>query len=78
MPSGRRTLSGEILDVTGAAAGFFGGSEKTVRSHVARRTIPFRRWGGRVVFLREELVAYFQALEGCGVEEALKNARTEK
>lgn len=70
---GPRTLAGEILDVTGAA-NTYGGSPKMWRGRVARRLVPFRRWGGRVIFLRSELDAFFmQSLKGCLLEEAVVN-----
>lgn len=67
---GPRGFTGEVLDVA-AAASLLGTTEKTIRARVARRTIPFRRWGGRVVFLRRELLAFLQGLEGVDVREAL-------
>ncbi len=73
--TGPRRFNGEAMDVAATADGFFGGTKKTVYSLVARRRIPFRRMGGRIVILRSELVADFQALDGCSVEEALKNAQ---
>jgi hypothetical protein len=65
--------SEEVFDVSGAAA-FTGETDKAIRARVARRSIPFRRWGGRIVFLRSELSEFLQALEGCKVQEALANA----
>ena len=75
--TGPRRLDGEILDCYGAAF-FLGSSEKTVRSRVARRLIPFKRFGGRIVFLRSELRAYLAALDGCDVDEALENVAIRK
>ena len=69
---GPRRFDGELLDVRGVAA-MLGTTEKLVRSRVERRLIPFRRLGGRVVFLRDELTEYQQRLPGCGLEEALEN-----
>jgi hypothetical protein len=68
------TLPGEILDVSAAAA-FLGISEKGLRARVARRMIPFKRWGGRVCFLRGELLDFLRSLDGCRVDEALQNGR---
>jgi hypothetical protein len=59
----------------GVAASFIGESEKTIYGQVARRLIPFRRCGGRIVFLRHELEAWMNALEGCPLEEALANVK---
>jgi hypothetical protein len=41
---------------------------------IERRLIPFRRLGGRIVFLRSELDAWLQALPGCAPGEARRNA----
>jgi hypothetical protein len=61
-----------LLDVrTGTA--FIGGTEKYMRGLVARRLIPFRRLGGRIVFVRSELEQWLLSLEGCTVEEARAN-----
>jgi hypothetical protein len=40
---------------------------------VERRTIPFKRIGGRIVFLKTALEQWLSQLDGCSVEEALKN-----
>ena len=69
---GPRTLNGLALDVrTGAA--FIGDSEKGIRGKVARRTIPFRKLGGRIIFLRSELEAWLSGLDGCTLDAARKN-----
>ena len=44
-----------------------------LRARVARRIVPFRRLGSRLVFRRADLKAFIAALEGCAVEEALAN-----
>ena len=67
-----RGSNGALLDVT-TAADFLGVSENAVRKRVERRLIPFRKWGGRVVFLRSELTEFLQSLPGCEVENALQN-----
>ena len=69
-----QTFQGEILDVSSAAA-FLGISEKSLRARVARRMIPFKRWGGRVCFLRGELLDFLRSLDGCRIDEALQNGR---
>jgi helix-turn-helix protein len=68
--SGRRRLEGEVLDVAAIAA-LLGTSEKCVRSRVARQMLPHRKWSGRVVFLRSEVMAFLSKLDGCDVEQAL-------
>ena len=70
--TGARRFNGELMDVRTAAA-LIGTTEKLIRARVERRLVPFRRLGGRIVFLREELTAYQQRLPGCGLDEALKN-----
>jgi len=58
------------MDVTAVAERWFGGSEKAVRARIARRTLPFKKFGGRIVCFRKDLEAFFTALEGCSVQEA--------
>lgn len=72
--SGPRRLDGELWDVHTAAA-MLGSSEKMVRSQVARKLLPFKKLGGRVVFLPDQVRSYLAALPGVGVEEALVNLR---
>lgn len=50
-------------------------SEKAVRRKVERRLIPFRRWGGRVVFCRKSLMAFLNGMPGCSEAEAQENLR---
>jgi hypothetical protein len=69
---GLRRIDGAALDVRGASA-FYGGTEKQTRGLVDRRLIPFRRLGGRIVFLRSELEGWLQTLEGCTLDEARAN-----
>lgn len=69
---GARTVNGAALDVRGASA-FYGVTEKTTRGLVARRMIPFRKLGGRVLFLRAELEQWLVTLDGCTLEEAQAN-----
>ena len=49
-----RRFNGQLLDIAHASK-WLGCSEKTLRARVARRIIPCKRLGGRVVFLRSEL-----------------------
>ena len=70
---GLRTFSGEILDITTVANEFLGGSRKTVQARVARRMLPFRRYGGRILFVRKEIEEFFMKLPGCSPEEAIQN-----
>ena len=75
MGLGPRTINGAALDVRSASA-FCGFSEKQTRGLVARRLIPFKRLGGRIVFLKAELEASLAALDGCTPEEASDNRNT--
>jgi hypothetical protein len=70
--TGPRRLSGEVMDVATAAA-WLGVKDKCVRARVARRQLPYRRWGGRVVFLKAELLAYLGRLPGVTLEQAIGN-----
>ncbi|MEO5957414.1 MAG: hypothetical protein ABIR36_17240 [Nitrospiraceae bacterium] len=72
---GQRTINGtSAVDVRGAAR-LIGGpdTEKQIRGLVERRLIPFRKLGGRIIFLRAELEAWLSGLDGCTVEEARGN-----
>ena len=69
---GPRRIDGACLDVRSASA-FYGGTEKQVRGMIARRVIPFRRLGGRIIFLKVELEQWIVALPGCTPDEAKKN-----
>jgi len=70
--TGRRIFDGVLLDVK-ATAELLGTSEGQVRSQVYRRLLPYRKLGGRIVFVREELLAFINCLPGVTPEEALAN-----
>lgn len=71
--TGRRQLAGEILDARTAAA-LFGGTERLWYSRASRGIVPFRKWGGRLVFLRSELESFFaETLPGVSLVEAKAN-----
>ena len=71
-PKKPRTVNGFALDVrTGSA--FCGWSEKTSRAMIERGVIPYRRRGGRIIFIKSELEAWLQGLEGCTLAEARAN-----
>jgi Helix-turn-helix domain len=55
--TGRRRLNGEILDVHGVAE-LLGCSENFVRARAARHLLPHRRWGGRLIFIRKEILEF--------------------
>ena len=67
-----KTINGALLDVPHGAA-FLGVTPRALRARVARHQVPFRKMGGRVVFVRSELEKFIETLEGCTVAEALEN-----
>lgn len=71
---GRRSLNGKLRDLATQAL-LLGDTEKGLRAKVSRGLVPYRRLGGRIVFLAEEIEAWLRQLPGVGVEEALTNAR---
>ncbi|MEE8176744.1 MAG: helix-turn-helix domain-containing protein [Acidobacteriota bacterium] len=71
---GPRTLNGEVMDKA-AVADFLGCSKKTVDARIDRGLLPHRKWGGRTIVLRSELIQFMQRLEGTSVDEAVKNQR---
>lgn len=68
----RRSFNGSLLDIAKASQ-LLGCSEKLLRARVARRLVPFRRFSGRIVFLRSELLAFIEQLDGCRPDEARAN-----
>lgn len=50
-------------------------SRRVIEGHVARKTLPFSKWGGKIVFFESQLREYFARLEGCTVDEAVANVR---
>jgi hypothetical protein len=71
------TTSAEWLDVAGATRLLGLKSEKALRARVARRQVPFKRLGARIIFSRAELYDFIEKLEGCRVGEAVANATCE-
>jgi len=69
---GPRTINGAAMDLRNAAA-FWGGSEKQTRALVERQLIPFRRFGGRIIFIRSEIESWLMNLDGCDLMEAKAN-----
>ncbi len=70
--TGRRALNGMTKDVA-TMAEWLGTNEGKVRSAVGRGLLPYRRWGGRLVFLEDEVQEFLRKLPGVSVEEALTN-----
>lgn len=70
--TGPRKIDGLAVDVRGGGV-LIGQTERAVYGMVARGLIPYRRRGGRIIFLRAELEAWLQALPGVTLEEAMRN-----
>ncbi len=49
------------------------GNRKKLERLVARREVPFRKLGGRNVFVRSELIMWMTKLPGCSPKEAMTN-----
>ena len=76
---GPRTINGpEIMDVHACARDYFKGSEATVWSRKRRGLLPYRKYGGRIIFLRSELEQFFAQLPGVSVDEAIENIEARK
>ncbi len=54
-------------------ADFIGRTPGAIRNLVLRRAIPFRKVGGRLVFLRSEIEAWINMAPGVTVEDLKKN-----
>jgi hypothetical protein len=67
-----RRFAGAIRDVDGIAT-FLGETPKQARAQVARGLLPYRRLGGRIVFLMDEIQEFLRKLPGVSAEEALAN-----
>ena len=75
--AGPRRVDGALMDVrTGAA--FIGCTVKTLRGYVSRRLILFRKLGGRVLLVREDIDRWARELDGCSVGEATENVRARR
>lgn len=69
----RRFVGGEVLDVRGLTEEILGGTEKSTRSRTARALLPYHRWGGRIIYLRSEVLEFLRSLPGVSADEAAKN-----
>ena len=76
MARARKTINGTLLDVAHGAV-LLGLTERALRARIARHQVPFRKLGGRVVLVRDELEKFIDTLEGCSLREALGNVRGE-
>lgn len=63
------SVIGLLLDVKEAAQ-LIGWTEKTIRHHVARHILPYKKRGKRVYFEREVLLQFIHDLPGVTLEEA--------
>lgn len=70
--TGRRRFDGATKDIAGLAARM-GVTEKALRAQVARGLIPYRRFGGRIIFLADEVDAFLRQLPGVTLDQALAN-----
>ena len=68
----RRAINGELLDIARASQ-LLGCSQKALRARVSRRIVPFRKFGGRIVFRRTELEQFIECLPGVTVAQAKAN-----
>lgn len=59
----KKTIASRLLDVRGAAE-LLGRSEGAVRKLIARREIPYRRQGTRIILFEHELRDWLNALPG--------------
>jgi excisionase family DNA binding protein len=71
--TGPRKIDGARMDVASAAE-YLGCTVKTLRAHIARGLIPYKRWGGRLTLgSKNELDTFFANLPGVSVQEARRN-----
>ena len=77
VPTGRRSLAGQVLDIAAASARY-GGTERLWYNRVSAGQVPYHRWGGRICFLVSELDAFFANLPGVSLEEARANLETKE
>ena len=45
--------------------------DKALRQRIYRCQVPYKRWGGRIVFFRDELEQFLATLPGVSVQEAV-------
>lgn len=62
----------DVLDVAKAAR-LLGMTERALRGRVARRLVPYRRYGSRIIFLKHELERLIADLPGVSIAEARNN-----
>jgi len=59
---------------TKGLASYINRSEGAIRNLVMRRAIPFRKPGGRLIFLRDEVDRWIAMSEGLTIEEILSES----
>ncbi len=57
------------------AAEILGTTQAAIYMKVARRQIPFRKYGSRVIFFEEELFEFIEKLPGLTIEELKKSRK---
>jgi hypothetical protein len=73
----RRRFDGAVKDVAGEALEL-GVTVKTLRAQVARGLIPYRKLGGRIVFLPDEVREFLRQLPGVTAAQALANVASRR
>ena len=76
--TGPRRFNGEVMDVASVTAMLVGEEPKAdrgkvIRSRAARGLLPYRKWNGRIIFLRSEILSFLEKLPGVTTEQALAN-----
>ena len=66
-------MKNAMCDLTEAAE-ILGITQKALRARVARQAVPYRKLGGRVMFVRAELERFIEALPGVSLESALERS----
>ncbi len=72
-----RTLNGGVKDVASLSA-WLGWPVKKVRADVERGRLPYRKHGGRIIFLQHEVETFLARLPGIDAATALKNMAARK
>lgn len=71
---GPRTINGQHLDVRSLAE-LWGSTEHRIRHYVRLGYLPFRRLGGRLIFLRREIEQFEAQMPGRSIAEALDSIK---
>jgi hypothetical protein len=70
---GKKRINGLMLGISEASA-LLGVSERALRARVSRHQVPYRRFQGRIVFLRNELDEFLLSLPGVTLQEVKHQA----